>query len=383
MKFLFFLIKRLFFSRKSSIVFRITNLITILSLSLGIASLNIVLSSIAGFESAVTQKLSDLNGYSTINHLFEDEFTIDEYENSIPNEGIKYLEKIALLKSKKNTQNVVLNGYDAIDLDKINLFKNDDFELKNTDYLIISKILASKLSVKLGDKVAIFNPANLDKLSNNNRYTFLEIKHLYDSGIKEYDLRHVFVNLGELQDFYNIENKISGWLSLDSNNKQVINYPFYEINVFERYANLFDWINTQKWPIFFIFSMITIVSFFGLLSSLNILFDEKKFNFSILNIYGLSNSSISKIFIFQSIFLTFLGSCIGIIISYFFILFQNHFKFISIAQNIYFVNYLPMEFNYLNSLYLISASILFSFIFSLISGSNFVKIVPIDILRNK
>ena len=383
MKFLFFLIKRLFFSRKSSIVFRITNLITILSLSLGIASLNIVLSSIAGFESAVTQKLSDLNGYSTINHLFEDEFTINEYENSIPNEGIKYLEKFALLKSKKNTQNVVLNGYDANDLGKIYLFKNDDFELKNTDYLIISKILASKLSVKLGDKVAIFNPANLDKLSNNNRYTFLEIKHLYDSGIKEYDLRHVFVNLGELQDFYNIENKISGWLSLDSNNKQVINYPFYEINVFERYANLFDWINTQKWPIFFIFSMITIVSFFGLLSSLNILFDEKKFNFSILNIYGLSNSSISKIFIFQSIFLTFLGSCIGIIISYFFILFQNHFKFISIAQNIYFVNYLPMEFNYLNSLYLISVSMLFSFIFSLISASNFVKIVPIDILRNK
>lgn len=383
MKFLFFLIKRLFFSRKSSIVFRITNLITILSLSLGIASLNIVLSSIAGFESAVTQKLSDLNGYSTINHLFEDEFTSNEYENSIPDEGIKYLEKFALLKSKKNTQNVVLNGYDAIDLGKINLFKNDDFELKNTDYLIISKILASKLSVKLGDKVAIFNPANLDKLSNNNRYTFLEIKHLYDSGIKEYDLRHVFVNLGELQDFYNIENKISGWLSLDSNNKQVINYPFYEINVFERYANLFDWINTQKWPIFFIFSMITIVSFFGLLSSLNILFDEKKFNFSILNIYGLSNSSISKIFIFQSIFLTFLGSCIGIIISYFFILFQNHFKFISIAQNIYFVNYLPMEFNYLNSLYLISVSMLFSFIFSLISASNFVKIVPIDILRNK
>ena len=383
MKFLLFLIKRLFFSRKSSIVFRITNLITILSLSLGIASLNIVLSSIAGFESAVTQKLSDLNGYSTINHLFEDEFTINEYENSIPNEGIKYLEKFALLKSKKNTQNVVLNGYDAIDLGKINLFKNDDFELKNTDYLIISKILASKLSVKLGDKVAIFNPANLDKLSNNNRYTFLEIKHLYDSGIKEYDLRHVFVNLGALQDFYNVENNISGWLSLDSNNKQVINYPFYEINVFERYANLFDWINTQKWPIFFIFSMITIVSFFGLLSSLNILFDEKKFNFSILNIYGLSNSSISKIFIFQSIFLTFLGSCIGIIISYFFILFQNHFKFISIAQNIYFVNYLPMEFNYLNSLYLISVSMLFSFIFSLISASNFVKIVPIDILRNK
>lgn len=101
MNFLFFLIKRLFISKKSSAVFRITNLITILSLSLGIASLNIVSSSIAGFESAIAQKLSDLNGYSTINHLFEDEFDSSEYKNLIPDGGIQYLEKYALLKSKK------------------------------------------------------------------------------------------------------------------------------------------------------------------------------------------------------------------------------------------------------------------------------------------
>ena len=88
MNFLFFLIKRLFISKKSSAVFRITNLITILSLSLGIASLNIVTSSIAGFESAIAQKLSDLNGYSTINHLFEDEFDSSEYKNLIPDGGI-------------------------------------------------------------------------------------------------------------------------------------------------------------------------------------------------------------------------------------------------------------------------------------------------------
>ena len=104
MNFLFFLIKRLFISKKSSAVFRITNLITILSLSLGIASLNIVSSSIAGFESAIAQKLSDLNGYSTINHLFEDEFDSREYKSLIPDGGIQYLEKYALLKSKKNSQ---------------------------------------------------------------------------------------------------------------------------------------------------------------------------------------------------------------------------------------------------------------------------------------
>lgn len=382
MNFLFFLIKRLFISKKSSAVFRITNLITILSLSLGIASLNIVSSSIAGFESAIAQKLSDLNGYSTINHLFEDEFDSSEYKNLIPDGGIQYLEKYALLKSKKNSQNIVLNGYKSTDIDKINLFKNGNIELKK-NYIIISKTLANKLSVLPGDELAIFNPANLNKLSNNNRFVFLKIKYLYDSGIEEYDLRQVFINLEFLQEFYNVDNKISGWILTNSNNQNAMEYPFYEINVFDRYANLFDWINTQKWPIFFIFSMIAIVSFFGLLSSLTVLFNEKKFNFSILSIYGLPNSSISKIFVFQSIMLAFLGSSLGIIISYLFIFFQNKFHFIAISQNIYFVDYLPMDFNYLSSLYLILFSILFSAVFSFASVTNFIKINPIDILRNK
>ncbi|MCH1546800.1 MAG: FtsX-like permease family protein [Candidatus Marinimicrobia bacterium] len=382
MNFLFFLIKRLFISKKSSAVFRITNLITILSLSLGIASLNIVSSSIAGFESAIAQKLSDLNGYSTINHLFEDEFDSSEYKNLIPDGGIQYLEKYALLKSKKNSQNIVLNGYKSTDIDKINLFKNGNIELKK-NHIIISKTLANKLSVLPGDELAIFNPANLNKFSNNNRFVFLKIKYLYDSGIEEYDLRQVFINLEFLQEFYNVDNKISGWILTNSNNQNAMDYPFYEINVFDRYANLFDWINTQKWPIFFIFSMIAIVSFFGLLSSLTVLFNEKKFNFSILSIYGLPNSSISKIFVFQSIMLAFLGSSLGIIISYLFIFFQNKFHFIAISQNIYFVDYLPMDFNYLSSLYLILFSILFSAVFSFASVKNFIKINPIDILRNK
>jgi lipoprotein-releasing system permease protein len=382
MNFLFFLIKRLFISKKSSAVFRVTNLITILSLSLGIASLNIVSSSIAGFESAIAQKLSDLNGYSTINHLFEDEFDSSEYKSLIPDGGIQYLEKYALLKSKKNSQNIVLNGYKSTDINKINLFKNGNIELKK-NHIIISKTLANKLSVLPGDELAIFNPANLNKLSNNNRFVFLKIKYLYDSGIEEYDLRQVFINLEFLQEFYNVDNKISGWILTNSNNQNAMEYPFYEINVFDRYANLFDWINTQKWPIFFIFSMIAVVSFFGLLSSLTVLFNEKKFNFSILSIYGLPNPSISKIFVFQSIMLAFLGSSLGIIISYLFIFFQNKFHFIAISQNIYFVDYLPMDFNYLSSLYLILFSILFSAVFSFASVTNFIKINPIDILRNK
>ena len=61
MKLVLFLIKKLFISKNSSLVFRLTNLVTIISLSLGVASLNIVMSSIDGFESEISKKLSNLN----------------------------------------------------------------------------------------------------------------------------------------------------------------------------------------------------------------------------------------------------------------------------------------------------------------------------------
>ena len=382
MKIVFFLIKRLFISKNSSLVFRLTNLITIVSLSLGVASLNIVISSIDGFETEISKKLSNLNGYSTINHLFEDEISQDEFNLSFANETIPYLEKVALLKSKKDTQSIIINAYPINDFFKMDLFSSLDSNILGNESIIIGKTLASKLDIQIGNQVVIFNPNKLDNFSNRNRYEFFTVKYIYDSGIPDFDERNVFTSLNNLQEFFNSENNISGWIKLKPDNHS-IEYPFYEMNVYDKYSSLYEWIDTQKWPILFIFSLIAIVSFFGLLSSLSILFDEKKIDFTILKVYGLSTNSISKIFIFQSIFLALIGSLFGVFLSYLLIQLQNEFKYISIEQNIYFVDYLPMNFNINISLLIIFISILLSFIISAISVKRFSQFSPINVLRDK
>ena len=382
MKLVFFLIKRLFISKNSSLVFRLTNLITIVSLSLGVASLNIVISSIDGFETEISKKLSNLNGYSTINHLFEDEISQDEFNLSFANETVPYLEKVALLKSKKDTQSIVINAYPINDFFKMDLFSSLDSNILGNESIIIGKTLASKLDIQIGNQVVIFNPKKLDNFSNRNRYEFFTVKYIYDSGIPDFNERNVFTSLNNLQEFFNSENNFSGWIKLKPDNHS-IEYPFYEMNVYDKYSSLYEWIDTQKWPILFIFSLIAIVSFFGLLSSLSILFDEKKIDFTILKVYGLSTNSISKIFIFQSIFLALIGSLFGVFLSYLLIQLQNEFKYISIEQNIYFVDYLPMNFNINISLLIILISILLSFIISSISVKRFSQFSPINVLRDK
>ena len=382
MKLILFLIKRLFTSKNSSLVFRLTNFITILSLSLGVASLSIVISSINGFESEISKKLSNLNGYSTINHLFEDEISQQDSNQSYVSKNIPYLEKVALLKSKNETQTVIINSFSINDFDKMELFNSFDINLLESKTIIIGKSLAKKIDVQIGSQVVILNPAKLDNFSSRNKYDFFKVGYIYDSGIPDFDERNVFTSLNTLQQFFDLNNSISGWIKIDHDDS-LVEYPFYEMTIFDKYSSLFEWIDTQKWPIFFIFSLIAIVSFFGLLSSLSILFDEKKMDFTILKVYGLSNKSISMIFVSQSIFLATIGSVLGILISYFIIQIQNKFKFISIEENIYFVDYLPMNFNLKISLAIILTSIILSFIISSISVSRFSQFSPINVLREK
>lgn len=382
MKLILFLIKRLFTSKNSSLVFRLTNFITILSLSLGVASLSIVISSINGFESEISKKLSNLNGYSTINHLFEDEISQQDSNQSFVSKNIPYLEKVALLKSKNETQTVIINSFSINDFDKMELFNSFDINLLESKTIIIGKSLAKKIDVQTGSQVVILNPAKLDNFSSRNKYDFFKVGYIYDSGIPDFDERNVFTSLNTLQQFFDLNNSISGWIKIDHDDS-LVEYPFYEMTIFDKYSSLFEWIDTQKWPIFFIFSLIAIVSFFGLLSSLSILFDEKKMDFTILKVYGLSNKSISMIFVSQSIFLATIGSVLGILISYFIIQIQNKFKFISIEENIYFVDYLPMNFNLKISLAIILTSIILSFIISSISVSRFSRFSPINVLREK
>ena len=382
MKLVLFLIKKLFISKNSSLVFRLTNFITIISLSLGVASLNIVISSIDGFESEISKKLSNLSGYSSINHLFEDEIIQNEFNQPFIFDKIPYLEKVALLKSKNDSQSININAYPINDFNKIGLFNSFDSNKIKNESIIIGKKLAENLDLKLGDQVVIFNPKKLGNFSNQNRYDFFIIAHIYNSGITEFDEKNIFTSLENLQKYFSLENYISGWVSIDPND-DIVDYPFYEMTIYDKYSSLFDWINTQKWPILFIFSLIAVVSFFGLLSSLNILFDEKKMDFTILKIYGLSNKSISKIFIFQSMILASIGSTIGILLSYVFIQLQNEFKLISIEKNIYFVDYLPMEFNLSNSLLIFVISVILSFIISASSVKRFAYFNPMYVLRSK
>lgn len=388
MNFIFLVLKRLFFSRQSNFFFRITNLVSIISLSIGIASLNIVLSSVSGFENKIFEKLSSINGYSTINNLFQNTFDRSEIPLSdIVQEDksfiFEYIERPAIIKSKASSNNVIVYGVQAENLNHFTLFKHtSQNQLSNND-VIIGNELANKLEIQKGDPLILLNPLANQSIVNKERFLFLKVKDIYSSGIYDYDSRLIFMPIEVVQSYFSVDDHISGWMVFDQSlNIQELDLPFYQINLKDRHSELFRWINTQKWPIIFIFSLIALVSYFNLMSSINILFYEKRFNLAIMKTYGMSNKRLSFLFTIQGVVLALIGSILGIFLSFIIVLLQEKFHIISLSENIYFVSYLPMLFSVKNSLYILAISVIASVVFSSIALLQILSINPSKILKN-
>lgn len=388
MNFIFLVLRRLFLSKQSNFFFRITNIVSIISLAIGIASLSIVLSSVSGFENKVFDKLSNINGYSTVNNLFED--TFNKSDVPLPdivqnNESLifEYIEKPAVIKSKHNSNNIIVYGLEKNDLVHFSLLQHINHKKLSFNDVVIGKELANKLKVKKGDPLILVNPVSNKSIIDNNKFLFLKIEDIYSSGIYDYDSRLIFMSLSAIQSYFRLENHISGWMIFDKSiNFNELDLPFYQIDLKDRHAELFRWINTQKWPIIFIFSLIALVSYFNLLSSINILFYEKRFNLAIMKTYGMSNKKLAFMFTLQGILLALIGSVLGIILSYLVVILQEQFHIISLPENIYFVSYLPMAFSVKESLYIVGVSIVSSIIFSSFALSQILSINPSRILKN-
>jgi len=390
MKLVFLVLKRLFFSSQSNFLFKTTNIVSIISLALGIASLNIVLGAVSGFENKVSEKLSSISGYTTINHLFEDEFSTDQslmpdFYSGFSSSLVPYVEKPAILKSKDNSSNILIYGLDKKDFKEFNLFSslNTNLDTISENHIVVGSLLAKNLNLSIGDEIVIFNPLISKKGKERSRFLLLEIKEIYHSGIEDYDSRLVFIPINTVQSYFNLDDSITGWMNFDpSLNIDNVDYPFYQLSLNDRHSDLFEWIDTQQWPIIFIFSLIVLVSYFNLMGSINILFYEKRYNLAIMKTYGMSNSKISLIFIIQGMILAFIGAIFGILLSLFIIFMQEEFQFISLSENIYFVSYLPIIFSINNAIYTLFFSLICSVLFSSISLAYLLSINPSKILKN-
>lgn len=402
MKFPFFISTRYILSNKDSRLLNLISVITIVGISLGVATLIIALSVLKGFEDTLTQKITDFDAHIKITSYNDNLPNADIYLNQLNTELRNqfifispYISNLAIISSKNRKEGInitgILPGREADNISSNIISGQLNLSKKNS--LIIGKTLATKLLVKVGDKVTLFALKN-DKLPSLENMPNIEqfiITGIFESGMAEYDNLIGYTNLSSAQNLFSMPSAING-INIKLKNaanidsiafvlKKEARYPYRVKTIYEIHRNIFTWIELQKKPIPIILGLIILVAVFNIISALLMLVLEKTNAIGILKSLGAKGKSIIKIFIYQGVYLSIIGIISGNLLALILMYLQLKLNIIKVPSSVYFVTKVPIEMT-IHIFALVSlVTFLLSLLASLIPSYFASKINPVTALR--
>jgi lipoprotein-releasing system permease protein len=365
MSFPFFISKKFTLSKKDSRFITLISSISVIGISLGVATLIIALSILEGFEETIRKKIID----------FDSHIQISSYQNILPNyrrvlpnivemlnpfvdDVNPYASNLAIISSKFVQEGINVKGI-LPENRSLKLKENiisGEYSLFSEDkpVIIIGKKLADKIFVNIGDEVTIFALNNNripspDNLPNIQKFI---VTGIFESGMAEYDDLNAYTNLKTAQQLFNFGDNITGYDiklndiskidSLTSVLSKNLRYPHSVRSIFQKHRNIFTWIELQKKPIPIVLGLIILVAVFNIIGSLLMIVLEKTNAIGVLKSLGTLNFHISKIFVYQGFFLALIGIFFGNLLAYVLMSLQLKYNIISLPSSVYFTSTVPI-----------------------------------------
>lgn len=363
MLFPLYISKRFTFSKKDSRFFSFISVISIVGISLGVATLIIALSILKGFEKTITNKIIDFDSHIKISSFST---ILPDYHTGLPKIKSllgKYLldinpsaSSLAIITSKRGTEGINIIG--VLPDNKLRGIKENiilgNISLDNPSSIIIGKKLADEIYAKPGDKVTLFTLKN-DKIpspENMPNVRNFVISGIFESGMAEFDDAFAYVNLSAAQSLLKIGDNINGYdirvndiSKIDSLNHLLqakLRYPYKSLSIYELHRNIFTWIDLQKKPIPIVLGLIIIVAVFNIIGTLLMMVLEKTNAIGILKSLGAAGKQITGIFLFQGIVLALAGILLGNIIGFLLMEIQLKYNIITLPSSVYFMSTVPI-----------------------------------------
>jgi len=375
------------------------SLLSVIGLAIGIASLIITMSILNGFEKTLSKKLISFDGHIQIQHILgysipENQDSLNHYLNSHSTDmkAVSYVRKPVIVRKGQRIQSVFLEGIPENDASyKMEpLVKFGSSHLSNNQCLL-GKRLADELDVMVGDEIVFTQMGAYTSRMNGAQIKQMTIGGLFQSGITEYDRSMVYTSLKDAKEFLSMDGQISG-ISIHLNDNaiihrvtddlfQILGYPYFITTWKEKHSNLYEWMSVQRWPILIIFSMISLVGIINIISAISMIIIEKIKEIGLLKALGCTRKQIRTIFMVDGTIIGTIGTIIGGITAICLIWLQAEYQLISIPEDVYFMDRIPVIISWKYFSLIFFSSILISIIASVLPTSYAGKIKPAEAVR--
>ena len=415
MKFELFIARRLSFKGDNSQKASPSINIAVAGTSLAIVIMMIAIAVILGFKHEIREKVVGFDAQITVSPITaqydssqEQVITLNDTLLSLisevtPNAEISLaIKQPCILKTDDNFMGVVMKGMDTRhnwEFVSQNLVEGDipDYTNgENTNKIIISKPIASKLNLKVSDKIYGYY-----FLDNNIRPRRYEIAAIYESHFGEYDQLMVFCNISSLQKLNNIDNNKGSHIEIRglnineidnatvdliskiyNNNYENKESKIYNVeNIFYRAAIYFNWLNMLDMNVIVILILMAIVSCFTLISSMFIIILERVNMIGVMKAMGSTDQQLQQIFINMTQRLVIKGLIIGNIIGLSILLLQSQYHILPLDPESYYLSYVPVKINALHIILLNMGVIAISYMTLILPSKLVAKINPAQTIK--
>ena len=374
--------------------------LSIVGLAFGISSLILTSSVYQGFESTISNKIASFDGHyrlqdflgRPINESSGLDSTLENIIGNKKNSIIKsFVQGPAMIRKGMNAEGVMLEGIsgDGLPNPLKNLIISGEATLSGNS-IIIGKSLSDKYGLVVGDPLVVFDLSSMIDISNIDRLKQFTIQGIFHSGLNEYDNTMIYTSIQNAQYLLGIQGKISGKiiyftdnniLSVSKELEENLRYPYYSISWKEKHHTLFKWLEIQKFPIIIIFGMISLVAIVNIISAITMIVLDKTKAIGSLQAIGLRRKEINLIFLSKGAIIGVVGSFIGLLIALFLGVIQKKYHILSISEDIYFMDHVPISFNIYNIILIISVGIISSLFASLWPANIASGIQPADAVK--
>lgn len=322
-----------------------------------------------------------------------------EIDNKIKkNTEIKSINKVALksviLKSDEEISGVVLKGIDekyAWNEFEGNLIEGRKIIYNPTEIaneIIISSKIAKELQLKLNQDLLVYF------IQNPPRARKVKIVGIYDSNVEELDQVYVLTDLKLIQKINNWEKGEFGHYEifikeiekLDLVKKKLLDalpQEYEVLKVTEILPQFFDWFKLLDRNIILVIVLIIVVAAFNMISVLLIMIMERTPMIGLLKAIGSENSVIRNIFLANGSKIILKGLIWGNVIGIGIAWLQYHFKWIKLDASNYYMNYVPIEWDWSVVLFVNLAVFLVVFLITYIPSFIIRRISPVEALKYK
>ncbi len=391
--------------------FSLITIFSFLGISLGVATLIIVMSVMNGFREELTSKILGINGHLKIQSSFSNGLKVNkEFSKDIKkkNENLIIHEIVlsqGLMNFKKYSNGVLLKGVTANFFEDRKIFLNNLSNeainnFKKNDGIFVGEKLKKKLGLQEGDYINILSSKSYETFFGNlPRSASFKIIGFFNIGMYEYDTSLIFVPISMLQKFLNNGNRIDHYElvienfdninSIKTQIQDMIPQSLRVIDWRELNPSLFNAIEIEKNVMFLILLLIIIVAAFNLISSLMILVSNKRKDIGVLRVLGVSNLQLLKIFMINGFLIGFVGTLLGVFLGLLFCLNINEIKtfleFLSgselFSEEIYFFSNLPIIINTKQIFQISIISLSLSFLATIYPSIKSTKVEPINLIK--